>query len=331
MKTLQLLEFGRPADVVELAETGRSEPGPGQVAVEIEAAPINPSDLLLITGVYGVRPELPASLGAEGVGRITDVGPGVDASRVGERVLLVPTLEHATWREQTIVDASAAISVDPDADPLQLAMLGINPITAHSLLHGYAKLGRGAWVAQTGASSATAGYVLALAKHAGLKTLNVVRRASSVQALVDAGADAVLVEGADLADEAANALGGAPLELILDAVGGEPVAQLASLAKPGGAIVSYTSRDLQPVAIPVASLIFRTLNVHGFWLVPWLENTPRETVAGTYQQLADLVVEGTLAAPVEATYSLQDHSAALRHAARSGRSGKILFTLESSG
>ena len=62
MDTLQLSSFGEPAEVVELAEIASADPGPGQLAVAIEAAPINPSDLMLIKGVYGVRPELPAAL-----------------------------------------------------------------------------------------------------------------------------------------------------------------------------------------------------------------------------------------------------------------------------
>ena len=78
MKTLQLSSFGAPTDVVELAEVDPADPGPGQLAVSIEAAPINPSDLNLIRGIYGVRPELPAALGAEGVGRVIAVGDGVD-------------------------------------------------------------------------------------------------------------------------------------------------------------------------------------------------------------------------------------------------------------
>jgi NADPH:quinone reductase-like Zn-dependent oxidoreductase len=125
-----------------------------------------------------------------------------------------------------------------DGDPLQLAMLGINPITAYCLLHGYVKLAPGAWVAQTGASSATAGYVLALAKRAGLRTLNVVRRAESVKPLLDAGADVVLVEGAGLTEQAADAIGDASVELILDPVAGEPVGQ----RRPRGAMARRSVR-----------------------------------------------------------------------------------------
>jgi NADPH:quinone reductase-like Zn-dependent oxidoreductase len=327
MKTLQLSSFGAPTDVVELAEVDPVDPGPGQMAVSIEAAPINPSDLNLIRGIYGVRPELPAALGAEGVGRVTAVGDGVDQSRVGTRVLIIPTLEQATWREHTVLDERNAVPVDPKGDPLQLAMLGINPMTAYCVLHGYAKLAVGAWVAQTGASSAIAGYVLALARHAGLRTLNVVRRPESVQPLLDAGADVVLVEGAGLTERAASALGDTSLELILDAVGGEPVAQLAALLKVDGQIISYTARARQPLSIPVADLIFRGLSVHGFWVNLWLQRTPPDTVAQTYHELATLVGDGTLSAPVEATYALADHREAIAHAARTDRNGKVLFAL----
>jgi NADPH:quinone reductase-like Zn-dependent oxidoreductase len=330
MKTLQLCSFGAPADVVGLAEVDPVELGPGQLAVSMEAAPINPSDLNLIRGTYGVRPSLPAALGAEGVGRVIAVGDGVDRSRIGTRVLVIPTLEQGTWREQLVLDERNAVVVGLDGDPLQLAMLGINPITAYRLVHGYAALAPGAWLAQTGASSAIAGYVLALAKRAGLRTLNVVRRAESVTPLLDAGGDAVLVEGADLAERATDAIGAdAPLELIVDAVGGEPAAQLASLLKVDGQIISYTARARQRLSIPVADLIFRGLSVRGYWVNLWLARTPRDTVAQTYAKLAALIADGTLAAPIEATYALADYRAAIAHATRSDRGGKVLFDLRS--
>jgi NADPH:quinone reductase-like Zn-dependent oxidoreductase len=327
MKALQLSSFGSPTDVVELVEVDPAVPGPGQLAVSIEVAPINPSDLNLIRGIYGVRPDLPAALGAEGVGRVIAVGDGVDGSRIGTRVLVVPTLEQATWRQRSVLDERNAVAVDPDGDPLQLAMLGINPMTAYCLLHNYVNLAPGAWVAQTAASSAIAGYVLALAKHAGLRTLNLVRRAESIQPLLDAGADIVLVEGADLTERAGDAIGDASLELILDGVAGDLVAQLAPLLKVDGQIVSYSARTRQPVSLPVVDLIFRGLNVHGYWLNLWLASTPQDTVAQTYGQLATLVADGILAAPIEGTYALADYRDAIGHAARKDRSGKVLFDL----
>ena len=60
MKTLLLPAFGKPTVVPELTESEGPEPGPDQVLVALEAAPINPSDLLLIRGWYGHRPALPS-------------------------------------------------------------------------------------------------------------------------------------------------------------------------------------------------------------------------------------------------------------------------------
>jgi NADPH:quinone reductase-like Zn-dependent oxidoreductase len=60
MKALQIKTFGKPTVAPELIESDPPEPTPGQVLVALEAAPINPSDLLLIRGRYGHRPALPA-------------------------------------------------------------------------------------------------------------------------------------------------------------------------------------------------------------------------------------------------------------------------------
>src|SRR5439155_12168812 len=145
MKSLYISGFGKPTTAPELIESDAPEPGPGQVLVAMEAAPINPSDLLLIRGLYGHRPSLPAALGTEGVGRIVAVGQGIDPARIGKRVLIIPTLKHATWQDQIAIDEADAFEVDADADPLQLAMLGVNPMTADVLLRRFVDLQPGDW------------------------------------------------------------------------------------------------------------------------------------------------------------------------------------------
>jgi len=63
MKTLQISNFGPPPTSSSSPRWSRTSPAPGQLAVAIEAALINPSDLTLIKGVYGVRPKVPAAVG----------------------------------------------------------------------------------------------------------------------------------------------------------------------------------------------------------------------------------------------------------------------------
>ena len=120
MKSLQLTAFAPPAESVRLVEVPGPRPGPDQVLVAVEAAAINPSDFLIITGRYGALPALPARLGAEGVGVVVEVGSDVDSGRIGERVLLTsstligvpwktaPGCAHALMRWSTAIRATAA-------------------------------------------------------------------------------------------------------------------------------------------------------------------------------------------------------------------------------
>ena len=74
MRQLQLMAHGEPSDVIELKTVAEPVLGPEEVLVSMEAAPLNPSDFLLVRGMYGVRPALPSPVGTEGVGRVTKRG-----------------------------------------------------------------------------------------------------------------------------------------------------------------------------------------------------------------------------------------------------------------
>jgi NADPH:quinone reductase-like Zn-dependent oxidoreductase len=118
--------------VLELAD-GPEPLGPaaGEVLVGVEYAPVNMNDLYLIQGAFPARPSLPSIVSNEGVGRVLAVGSGVEHLTVGDRVL-VPLFAFS-WRERLVVPVAGLFSL-PEADPQQLAMLGINPPTASLLL-----------------------------------------------------------------------------------------------------------------------------------------------------------------------------------------------------
>ena len=91
MSHLQLVAHGEPSQVVELKRSAKPDLGEDDVLISMEAASINPSDILLIRGLYGIRPAFPFPLGAEGVGRVVKTGSNVDDDLQGRRVLIVPT------------------------------------------------------------------------------------------------------------------------------------------------------------------------------------------------------------------------------------------------
>ena len=325
MRQLQLIAHGEPSDVIELNTV--SEPALGQedVLISMEAAPLNPSDFLFVRGTYGVRPAFPSSVGAEGVGRVAKIGSKVDVALQRKRVLIIPTYEQGTWADQVVAPVRNLVPMSDEADPLQLSMIGINPATAYLLLSRYVCLMPGDWIGQTAANAAMGQYIIALAKLAGVKTLNVVRRKEAVEQVRQWGGDHTVVQGDDLRKDIEEALGGKKLSLVLDTVGGASVGELAKSLKSGGPIVVYAMQSGQFPAISPKDFIYRGLSLHGFWLINWIRNAPRTEIEEIYQKLGDLVADGSLSATVEHVYPLDQFKEAFKQSLKSNRSGKILF------
>jgi len=274
MRRLQLIAHGEPLDVIKLNTVDEPALGPEDVLISMEAASINPSDFLLVRGMYAVKPILPFSLGAEGVGRIIKMGSQVDVNLKGRRVLILPSYEQGTWADQVVVPVRNTVSISDVADPLQLAMIGINPATAYLLMHRYVSLMPGDWIGQTAANSAMGQYIIALAKLAGVKTLNIVRREEAAKQVREFGGDRVVIQGDSLRKDIDEALGGKKLSLVLDILGGTPAGELAKSLKSGGSIVSYAFQDGYPALSP--NFLFHNLSLHGFWLINWIRNAPAQ-------------------------------------------------------
>jgi NADPH:quinone reductase-like Zn-dependent oxidoreductase len=325
MRQLQLLAHGEPSDVIELNTVAESPLGQEDVLVSMEAAPLNPSDFLFVRGMYGIRPAFPSPVGAEGVGRITQTGSKVDRALQGQRVLILPTYEQGTLADQVVVPVRNIVPMSDKADPLQLSMIGINPATAYLLLSQYVSLMPGDWIGQTAANSALGQYVIKLAKLAGVKTLNVVRRKEAAEQVRRFGGDCVVHQGDDLQKDIERALDGKKLSLVLDIVGGTAVGELAKALKSGGSVVVCALQSGEFPAVSPKDLIYRGLSLHGFWLINWIRNAPRAEIQELYHKLGDLVADGLLSAAVEHVYPLVQFKEAFEHSLRSSRDGKILF------
>jgi NADPH:quinone reductase-like Zn-dependent oxidoreductase len=325
MRRLQLIAHGEPADVIELNTVSEPTLGQEEVLVSMEAAPLNPSDFMLVRGIYGVRPAFPFSVGAEGVGRVIQTGSKVDVALQDKRVLILPTYEQGTWADQVVVPVRNIVTMSDEADPLQLSMIGINPATAYLLLNRYVSLMPGDWIGQTAANSAMGQYVIALAKLAGVKTLNVVRREEAAEQVRQWGGERVVLQRDNLHKDIEEALDGKKLSLVLDTVGGTPVGELAKSLKTGGSIVVYGLQSGQFPTFSPGDFVFRGLSLHGFWLINWIRNAPRTEIQEIYQKLGDLVADGSLSAAVEHVYPLEQFKEAVEQSLKSNRSGKILF------
>ena len=211
--------FGEPSEALELVDVPEpTGPAAGEVLVGVEYAPVNMNDLYVIQGAFPVRPSLPSFVGNEGVARVLAVGYGVEHLKVLDRILI--PLYAFSWREQLVVPAAGLFSL-PDADPRQLAMLGINPPTASLLLDEAFDLKPGDWVVQNAANSGVGRSLIAIAKARGLKTINLVRRPELVQDLQAIGGDLVVVDEDAALDKIKTTIGDGRVQIAIDGVAGK--------------------------------------------------------------------------------------------------------------
>jgi NADPH:quinone reductase-like Zn-dependent oxidoreductase len=324
MKIARFSSFGRPDLVVECVDI--AEPPARQadeVALEVLAFPINPADLLTIEGMYASRPPLPAIPGAECVARVVAVGGSVADVRAGD--LVIP-LDRENWVQRKVSKASRLIKVPADVDPLQAAMLKVNPPTAYLMMTKYVQLAPGDWLVQTAANSGVGHCLIQLAKAEGFRTINVVRREGLADGLLALGADVVLVDGPDLAQRITASTGGAPIRLAIDAVGGSQIVRFGDALADEATVLNYGRLSGENPQLSGHQCVFKRLVLTGFWLVPWLQKLPRQEIAALYAGLAGRMTAGTLRIAVEKTFPIEEikQAVALAHAYRRG--GKVLVT-----
>jgi NADPH:quinone reductase-like Zn-dependent oxidoreductase len=168
--------------------------------------------------------------------------------------------------------------------------------------------------------------LIRLARQAGVKSVNVVRREELVAPLRAFGADVVLTDGPDLDGRVRAAIGDEVLPLAIDAVGGPGTQRLARCVSDGGTVVNYGALAGEACQVDVRDTIFRDVRLRGFWLRQWYAHTPPAQIAALYRELAQRIADGTLTVKVEAVYPFDRIKEAVAHAARAGRSGKILMS-----
>jgi NADPH:quinone reductase-like Zn-dependent oxidoreductase len=78
--------------------------------------------------------------------------------------------------------------------------------------------------------------------------------------------------------------------------------------------------------VDVADLLFKGAAVRGFWLPNWFRTRPPDAQQRAIIEVMTLMSDGRLTPPVEAEYDLADYRAAIAHAEREGRNGKVLLT-----
>ncbi|MES5817173.1 zinc-dependent alcohol dehydrogenase family protein [Streptomyces sp. RG80] len=255
-RTVLFHEIGGP-DVLRIEDVTVPAPGPGQVAVRVEALGLNRAESLFRSGTYHYQPALPASrLGYEASGVVEAIGEGVTELTVGDPVTTGPGIEmsaQGVYAERVVLPESAVLPRPASVDAVTGAASWLTYTTAYGGLLETAGLRPGDHVLITGASSGVGTAAIQVARRIGAIPLATTRTEEKRQGLLDAGAAEVIVSGGDaetVAKEVRRLTGGRGAEVIFDAIGGPGFRPLAEALAEGGTVLVYGRLDRRPAEIP---------------------------------------------------------------------------------
>ena len=242
-------------------------PGPGEVLVKMEYAPINPSDLSFLQGTYALKPEYPVVPGIEGSGVVVAAGKGVlPRMRLGKRVSCTSTKgKGGSWAEYMLTSAMHVIPVGK-MDMKDAAMLIVNPLTALSLIE-IAKSENQKAIVNNAANSSLGKMINRLAKKQGIKCINIVRSKDKARKLKDEGTEIVLDNShEDFYDDYKRLINQYNATLILDPVGGPRARALLKSAPFSTKILFYSNLSEQETCFDPRLLVQEDKSMQGFYL-----------------------------------------------------------------
>ena len=309
---------GAAADVLSLGDMPDPVPGPGEVRVRIVASGVNPTDVKARAGSrpMGFPRVIPHQ---DGAGVIDRVGPGVPASRLGERVwvyIVQWQRPFGTAAEYVCVPAARAITLPAGASFAEGACLGIPGVTAHLCLFADGPL-EGATVLVTGGAGAVGHYAVQLAKRAGARVITTVSSPDKAAAASAAGADhTVNYRTEDVAAQVLKMTDGAGVDRIVDVDFGANLATSLKVLKSNGILAAYSSPAEPEPKLPFYALMRNNVTVRAVLIY-----TARESaLAAATRDIVRLVEAGRLIHQIGARFPL----ARIVEAHEAQESGKVM-------
>eukprot|EP01099_Mayorella_cantabrigiensis_P004411 TRINITY_DN330_c0_g4_i2.p1 TRINITY_DN330_c0_g4~~TRINITY_DN330_c0_g4_i2.p1 ORF type:complete len:381 (-),score=109.07 TRINITY_DN330_c0_g4_i2:47-1078(-) len=297
----------------------------GEVVIKVAASPINPSDLLFLKGIYGVKRDLPTTPGFEGSGTVIASGGGFMGWRlVGKRVAFF-TVGEGAWAENVVVPATSCVPIPDDLDLEAASCSLVNPLTILFFMDHIRERNAKAVV-----SSAAAGQVgkmlFKMCTKENIPIINIVRRAQQVEQLENLGAEHIVntsEEGwKELLKEKCTAL---QATLAFDAVGGSLTGDILAVMPPQSHVAVYgamTEEDCSKIS--PADLIFRGKTVGGFGLRFELQRSSKLTLIRLTRQAVEMVRDD-LKSEIQGRFPLSKLNEAIAQYKSNMSAGKVLI------
>ncbi|GAA5228654.1 NADP-dependent oxidoreductase [Paeniglutamicibacter antarcticus] len=225
--------YGGP-DTQELIERSIPLPGPGEVVIEVKAAGVNPADWKIREGRLGRHWKLPAPLGHEASGVVIAVGDGVDDFAVGDEVLGLPAEVYGGIAEHTVLCAENTVLKPEEISFADAAAIPVAGSTAYDVTHQI-ELDAGQSLLILGAGGGVGLMAAQIGKVHQFTVLGVAD-ASKKEMVESTGAR--FIESGDGVVERVLRIVPEGVDLVVDLVGGQPLRDIAAVAKDPKNVVS---------------------------------------------------------------------------------------------
>ncbi|MFG3207449.1 zinc-dependent alcohol dehydrogenase family protein [Streptomyces sp. NPDC048192] len=247
-------ETGGP-EVLTVEQTELPDPGPDEVLVRVEAIGLNRAEAMLRAGTYWYQPALPGSRnGYEAAGEVVAVGADVTAFAPGDPVLSAANFNlssHGVYGDLALLPETSVVPRPSGADAVTAAAVWLTYTTAYGALVERARLAAGQHVLITAAAGGAGTAAIQIARRSGAIPVAATRSEAKRQALLDAGAELVVVgDHEDVIKETMRLTGGRGADIVLDAIGGPVFRELGRAAADDACMVSYGWLSERPIELP---------------------------------------------------------------------------------
>ncbi len=320
MKAIRVHQPGGP-EVLKLEEVPDPRPGAGEALVRLEAIGVNFVEVYQRTGQY--RSSLPFTPGAEGAGRVVELGPEVTGLKVGDRVAGVNF--KGSYAELAVAPVERLIVLPESIEVKLAAAVMLQGITAHYLAISTYPLTSDSECLIHAAAGGVGLLLCQIAKLRGARIIGTVSTPEKASLATGAGAnDVVLYTRQNFVDEVRRLTGGRGVHVVYDSVGKSTFDGSLDSLHPRGMMVLFGQSSG-----PVSPVDPQVLNSKGslYLTRPTLANyiATREELSARATDLFRWIAEGSLNVRIDRTYPLAE--AAKAHAALEGRqtTGKVLL------
>lgn len=325
MKAVTIREPGGP-EVLELTEVDDVHPGPGEVRIEVAASAVNRADLMQRMGHYPPPPGAPAWPGLECSGAIAELGDGVTAWAVGDRVCAL--LSGGGYAEQVVVPAGQVLPVPAGVDVVDAAALPEVVCTVWSNVFMAAGLRPGELLLVHGGSSGIGTMAIQLARQVGARVAVTAGTPEKLERCRELGAEILVnYREEDFVEKVKAATDGRGADVVLDNMGAKYLARNVDVLAPAGRLVVIGLQGGRKAELDLGALLTKRAAVIATTLRARPPQEKAAIVSSVREHVWPLIADGLVRPVVHARIPLAQAAEAHRLVESSAHVGKVLLTV----